>query len=110
MNDMGKSKTPVKTMFITFTEHPAEYSIAMRHGPGDEWEMLNSVLTKREEEFDFSVTKSKAWYVKTIKSFSFFFCPISIVFAYLSNKQYIYSYFRKLVLKEILNLISNRKF
>jgi len=53
----------VKKICITFTEHPAEYSIAMRHGPKDEWEMLNSVLTKREEEFDFSVTKSKAWYV-----------------------------------------------
>jgi len=57
----------VKTMFITFTEHLAEYSIAMRHGPEDEWEILNSVLTKREEEFDFSVTKSKAWYVKKLK-------------------------------------------
>ena len=69
----------MKKICITFTDHPAEYSIAMRHGPDDEWKILNSVLTKRKEGFDFSVTKSKAWYVKKIKRI---FNLMSICFVY----------------------------
>lgn len=69
----------MKKIFITFTDHPAEYSIAMRHGPEDEWKILNSVLTMREERFDFSVTKSNDWYVKKIKRI---FNLISIFFVY----------------------------